>query len=146
VSDEAVRDDEDVEPGLTTGLDFEVTADDTARALLSGDLEVLATPRLVAWLEAATCAAVREALDPGQTTVGTKVGVEHRAASPIGATVRTTATLTMVEGRMLTFAVTALDADSGQVLGDGTIVRAIVDRERFLGSLGARTDRGPGDS
>jgi len=124
-----------METGLAASLDFGVSADDTARALLSGDLDVLGTPRLVAWLEAATCAAVSAALEPGQATVGTRVDVAHRAASPVGAAVRVTATLTAVEGRMLTFAVTALDAVSGQSLADGTIVRAVVDRERFLARL-----------
>jgi len=134
-----------MEPGPSASLDFDVTADDTATALLSGDLEVLATPRLVAWLEAATCAAAADLLGPGETTVGTRVDVEHGAASPVGARVRATATLASVEGRTLTFAVEALDADSGRALARGTIVRALVDRERFLGRLGARTDRDASD-
>lgn len=127
----------DVREGLTADIEFVVTAEDTARSLRSGDLEVLATPRLVAWLEAATCAAVRDEFDAGQTTVGTRVVVEHRAASPVGSSVRVSATLVRVEGRMLTFEAVATDRTTGAALGEGTITRAIVDVERFL----ARLDR-----
>jgi predicted thioesterase len=121
-----------VRQGLSAGIEFEVTAGDTAQALLSGALEVLGTPRLVAWLEAATCAAVRDALDAGQTTVGTRVAVDHLAPSPVGAAVRVTATLVGVDGRMLTFDVAAVDIATGDRIARGTISRAVVDVERFL--------------
>ncbi|MEO6471098.1 MAG: thioesterase, partial [Aeromicrobium sp.] len=68
-----------------------VTSDDTAVALGSGDLPVLATPRLLAWLEEATCAALD--LNAGQTSVGTRVDIEHLAASLVGAVVTATATV-----------------------------------------------------
>ncbi|GAB7005046.1 hypothetical protein JCM18899A_25190 [Nocardioides sp. AN3] len=123
---------------VTAVLEFVVTDADTASALLSGDLQVLATPRLIAWLEAATCEAARPTLEQGQTTVGTRVVVEHRAPSPIGASVRVGAALTAVEGRLLTFDVEATDASSGQVLADGVITRAVVDAGRFLERLGRK--------
>ncbi|MDH2415454.1 hotdog domain-containing protein [Nocardioides sp. CER19] len=116
----------------TARLEFEVTGDDTARALMSGDLEVLATPRLVAWLEAATCAAVRDRLPEGETTVGTSVEIDHVTASPVGAWVVATADLTGATGGTLLFEVEAVDRASGEVLGRGSITRAVVDRERFL--------------
>jgi predicted thioesterase len=118
--------------GLTAAIEFAVTAKDTAEVLLSGDLPVLGTPRLVAWLEAATCAAVRDTLPEGQTTVGTRIAVEHRAASPVGARITAQATVTHVDGRLLKFEVVATDADNGVVLGHGEITRVVVDRERFL--------------
>jgi predicted thioesterase len=122
----------------TARLEFEVTAADTAVALLSGDLEVLATPRLVAWLEAATCEAVREQLGAGQTTVGTSVEFDHLAPSPVGAWVVADAELAGSTERTLLFNVEATDRASGHVLGGGVITRAIVDRERFLAGLAGR--------
>ena len=122
----------------SASIEFQVTIDDTARALLSGDLDVLATPRLVAWLEAATCAATHDALAPGQTTVGTGIVVDHVAASPIGAWVVVSAVLTRSEGRRLAFDVRARDRDSGDVLGGGVITRAVVDREGFMARLDSR--------
>lgn len=121
-----------MDTGLTASLELPVTGQDTAEALGSGDLPVLGTPRLLAWLEAATCAAISESLPPGRTSVGTRVAVEHLSASPIGAVVTTQATLTRVEGRTLTFEVVAADSESGRVLGRGEIIRAVVERERFL--------------
>src|SRR5689334_23513920 len=116
-------------------LEFEVTAADTAVALRSGDLEVLATPRLVAWLEAATCEAVRGRLADGRTTVGTSVEFDHLAPSAVGARVVATAVLAGSTERTLLFNVEAQDHASGRLLGGGVITRAIVDRERFLARL-----------
>lgn len=111
-----------------------MTGADTARALLSGDLDVLATPRLVAWLEAATCAAVADAIAAGRTTVGTHVDVEHLAPSAVGSTVFATATVTVVDGRTLSFEVSATD-EAGRLLCRGTLTRAVVDRARFAAAV-----------
>lgn len=121
--------------GLTGSMEFEVTDEDTAVFLMSGDLAVLATPRLVAWLEAATCAAIAADLDPGQTSVGTRVTIDHRAASAIGDSVLATATLADVDSQVLTFDVVATDHVTGTVLGKGAITRVVVDRERFMSRL-----------
>jgi predicted thioesterase len=126
-----------MQKGLTATIEFAVTEKDTAEALLSGDLAVLGTPRLLAWLEAASCAAVRDSLPWGQTSVGTRVTLEHRAASPVGAHVTAQATVTHVDGRLLKFEVVATDAHSGVVLGHGEITRVVVDRERFLARVTA---------
>lgn len=122
----------------SAGLTFLVTDADTATALGSGDVPVLATPRLIAWLEAASCAALRERLEAGRTSVGTQIAVEHRAATPVGATVRVTARLDVVRERTVSFALEARDAASGELLADGTHTRVLVDRERFLGRVAAR--------
>jgi len=106
-----------------------VTGDDTARALGSGDLDVLGTPRVLAWCEAATCAALE--LAAGQTSVGTRVDLEHLAASPVGTEVTVTATVIHTDGRLVRFQVAALDA-AGTLLATGEIRRVIVDRERFM--------------
>ncbi len=106
--------------------------DDTAAALGSGDLPVLSTPRVLAWLEAATCAALD--LEEHRTSVGTRVEVEHVAASPVGATVTATADLVHEDGRLLRFRVAAHDG-RGTLVAHGEVRRVVVDRERFLSRL-----------
>jgi fluoroacetyl-CoA thioesterase len=123
-------------PGANATSTFTVADADTARALGSGDLPVLATPRLLAWAEAATCAAVADALEPGATTVGTRVRLEHTAASAVGATVRVTASLGYVDGRLLRFEVVAVSGPEERVVGHGEVTRVVVDADRFLDRLG----------
>ena len=114
-------------------LPFDVTEADLATALGSGDVPVLATPRLLAWLEAATCAAASVAglVGAGRTTVGTRVAVEHLLASGVGTRVEARADLTGADGRLLQFAVTATDGE-GRLLATGQVTRVVVDRDRFL--------------
>lgn len=122
-------------------IELQVTEADTASALMSGDLPVLGTPRLIAWMEAATCQAVRPRLQSGQSTVGTRVAVEHRAPSVIGASVLVTARLTAAEDRTLTFDVEATDVGTGDRLADGMITRVVIDERRFLARLGSDASR-----
>jgi predicted thioesterase len=122
--------------GAMATIEFRVTEADTAIALMSGDLPVLATPRLLAWMEAATCEAARPRLQTGQSTVGTRVAIEHRAPSAIGASVIVAARLTRIEERTLTFDVEATDAATGRMLADGAITRVVVDGQRFMRRLG----------
>ncbi|QIK67134.1 thioesterase [Nocardioides sp. HDW12B] len=117
-------------------LTFTVTTDDTARAVGSGSLEVLGTPVLLAWAEATTCAAADPLLEDGQTTVGTRVSLEHRAASSVGDRVRVLARQVHRDGRLLRYEVTAVADDTGSVLGHGEVTRVVVDTERFLARLG----------
>ncbi len=105
----------------------------TALALGSGDMEVFATPAMVALMENAAMNAVAAHLEAGQTTVGSQITTTHIKPSALGATITATATLTAVEGRKLTFAVEAHDGET--LIGSGTHVRYIVDRERFLAKL-----------
>ena len=110
----------------------EVTDADTAAALGSGDVPVLGTPRLIAWMEAATVRAAGSFLNPGQTTVGTSIRVDHRRATAVGGSVEITATPSPgAAGRLLTFEVEGVDG-SGQVVAAGQIDRVIVDRDRFV--------------
>lgn len=115
-------------------LRFTVTADDTAAAVGSGSLPVLGTPRLLAWCEAATCAAIDPTLPPGSTSVGTRVELEHLAASGVGQEVEVTASASYVDGRLHRFTVAARNV-GGKVVGTGEITRVVVDAERFLGRL-----------
>lgn len=116
-------------------LVFEVTAADTAAALGSGSLPVLATPRLLAWCEAATCAALEDDLGEGETSVGTRVELEHTRATPVGRRVEVTATTVHRDGRLHRFGVLAREADTQKVVGSGEVTRVVVDAERFLGRL-----------
>lgn len=117
-------------PGLVGRVTTAVSADDTAAALGSGDVPVLATPRLVALAEAASVAAVHGTLDPGQTTVGTKVTLNHDAASAVGAELTVSAELVEVDDRRLLFYVAAYEGDD--IVASGRVERVIVDRDRFL--------------
>ena len=122
---------------LETGIIFTssivVSKQDCAVALGSGDLEVFATPAMVALMENAAMNAVAPVLPQGSTTVGAEINTTHIKPSVIGARVQATATLVAVDGRKLTFAVEA--ADEVGVIGEGTHVRYIVDRERFMAKL-----------
>ena len=112
---------------------FVVTPADTAAALGSGDVPVLATPRVIAWLEAATVNACTDIPD-GATTVGTRVDIEHLQATPLGAAVTTQAQLVHRDDRLLRFEVTAFhDIGDGPVMvAHGHVTRVVVDRERFI--------------
>ncbi len=118
----------------TASLTFTVADEDTAASLGSGDLPVLGTPRLLAWAEAATCAAVADELTGEQTSVGTRVSLEHLAASGVGEKVTVTATVTHRDGRLLRFEVVAVDSRE-QVVGHGEVARVVVDRTRFMARL-----------
>ncbi|MDX6359405.1 MAG: fluoroacetyl-CoA thioesterase [Nocardioidaceae bacterium] len=118
-----------------TTLTFTVTDADTALVLGSGSLPVLGTPRLLAWCEAATCAAIEDDLAEGETSVGTRVEIEHTRASPVGARIEVSATPVFSDGRLRRFSVSAREAGGGPVLGTGQVTRVVVDAERFLGRL-----------
>lgn len=124
-----------LEVGLQAALVHVVTDDDTALAVGSGDLRVLATPRLLALCEAACVAALVQAdLDPASTTVGTRADVEHLLASPVGETVSAAARLDHLDGRLLRFEVVVTD-DADRLVARAVLTRVLVDRERFLDRL-----------
>lgn len=120
--------------GLTHTSTLEVTDEKTAVSLGSGDLPVLATPAMLALMENAAMLAVAGELPQGSTTVGGHISSSHLMPTPKGATVTATATLTQADGRKLTFRVEAHDQD-GNLLGEGTHLRFVVDRERFMSRL-----------
>jgi fluoroacetyl-CoA thioesterase len=120
-------------------LSFTVTDEDTALAVGSGSLPVLGTPRLLAWCEAATCAAIEAELPEGSTSVGTRVSLEHLAASPVGQQVEVAASTAYDDGRLHRFTVSARHvggSGDGKIIGSGEVTRVVVDAERFLGRLG----------
>ena len=93
-------------PGRRASVDLHVTADDTAVALGSGDVDVLGTPRVLAIAEQASLQALGDCLGPDLTSVGSWVEIEHKAPSRVGDDVRADAVLLGVHGRRLEFSVT----------------------------------------
>ena len=122
---------------MEVGLKYEstvvVSPSNTAATLGSGDMDVFATPAMVALMENAAMLAVTAHLPEGSATVGTQMNTSHIKASPLGATITASAELTEVEGRKLTFAVKAWDEKG--TIGEGVHTRFVVDRERFLSKL-----------
>lgn len=110
-----------------------MTEDKTAAVIGSGDMPVLATPAMMALMENAAMMAVAPALDEGMTTVGGHIESSHLRPSKVGAEVSATATLTKVDGKKLYFDVKATMGDT--VIGEGTHLRFIVEREKFLSRL-----------
>jgi len=123
-----------VQPPAQGLVQYRVTDEDTACSLGSGDLDVLGTPRLLAWCEQATVVALAGRLDAASSTVGTRVELAHLRASAVGTEVTVRADLVHVDGRLLRFDVVAEDVD-GAVLGHGQVTRVVVDRARFLARL-----------
>lgn len=119
-----------VRTGLSAIVDLTVTDADTALAMRSGEVPVLATPRILALVEEATMRALDGHLGPGSSTVGMRVQLEHISPTPIGGTVRAEANLERVEGRKLSFRVSARD-ERGLVAA-GKVTRVVVDVERFM--------------
>ena len=119
--------------GLTHTSRLVVTETVTAAQMGSGDMEVLATPAMLALMENAAMLAVAPHLPEGATTVGGHIASSHVKPTALGGEVTATATLTKVEGRKLHFTVTAHEGDV--LLGEGTHLRFIVDRERFMSKL-----------
>ncbi len=117
-------------PGCSAAIEMTVSSADTAIALRSGDVPVLATPAIVRIAEEASVAAIADRLAPGTTTVGHRVQLDHLAPTPVGATVRAEALLEAIEGRRLTFRISV--SDSNGLVAAGRITRVVVERERFL--------------
>lgn len=116
--------------GANAFLELEITDADTAVAHRSGDVAVVATPRVLALCEEACCLAVHPSLDASTTTVGMRAQLDHVAPVRVGSTIRAEVTLDKIEGRRLSFTVSVSDA-SGLVAA-GRMTRVVVDRDEFL--------------
>jgi fluoroacetyl-CoA thioesterase len=117
-------------PGLHGSAKLVVADADTARALKSGDVDVLGTPRLIALVEEASIAAVVDLLPAGHTTVGMRVQIDHLAPTNVGSSVAAESTLERVEGRRLTFTVSV--SDHCGLVAAGKVTRVVVETEHFL--------------
>ena len=128
------------EPTDSASVTVRVTEADTARALGSGDVDVLGTPRALALAEAATLRAAAASLAPGQTTVGTRVELDHLSQVVLSFGIPfALIPLVYRSGRRLTFDVRL--TQGGREVAAGRVVRAIVDRDRFTAQA-STDDRG----
>lgn len=116
--------------GLCAQAELEVTEDDTALAVGSGDVPVLATPRLVALCEQAACEALRPQLAPGQTSVGFRVEITHLVPVLVGSRVVAAAAFERVDGKRIVFSVTVTDKCG--LVAAGKVVRVLVDTDAFM--------------
>ena len=123
-----------IEIGLKHTSILTVTENVTAMVIGSGDMPVLATPMMMALMENAAMLAVKDKLPEGQTTVGGHIESSHLKPSKIGDVVRAEAEVTKVDGRKIEFRVSAYCDKT--LLGEGTHLRFVVDRERFMSRLG----------
>lgn len=124
--------------GMAGAVSHVVTPDDTARALRSGDVDVLGTPRVVAWLEEATMVAVAPGVRESDVCVGTRVHLDHVQPAAVGHRVEATATVTAIDGRIITLEVDLTrHADDGDILlAHGEITRVVLSRQGFVERLG----------
>ena len=119
-----------LETGMRGDAKLVVTEADTARALGSGIVDVLGSPRLVALCEEACCTAITNAPEDGSTSVGMRVQFDHLQPTPIGAEVVAEAVLEKIDGRRLKFTVSA--SDPGGLVAAGKITRVVVGIDRFM--------------
>ena len=123
-----------IEIGLKHTSELRVADDVTAITVGSGDMPVLATPMMMALMENAAMLAVADELPEGYTTVGGHIESSHLKPSKIGDKVSATAEVTKVDGKKIEFKISAYSGDV--LLGEGTHLRFIVDREKFMSRLG----------
>ena len=122
-----------IETGLKYTSELTVTDDVTAVKMGSGDMPVLATPAMMALMENAAMKAVAKELTEGCTTVGGHIESSHLRPTKVGDKVTATAEVTKVDGKKISFKVAAYCGDT--LLGEGTHLRFIVDKERFMSQL-----------
>ena len=119
-----------IEIGMKGMTDNLVEREDTAAEVGSGSLLVYATPCMAALMEAAACEAIASGLDETETTVGIELNLKHTSATPVGLEVRAEAEVTAVEGKIISFVITAYD-ETGKI-GEASHKRALVNSQRFL--------------
>ena len=124
---------DELKVGEKNSVTMTVTENDTALAMKSGSLKVLATPRLVGLVEEAASTLAENFLPEDYTSVGTSLNVNHVAPTPIGSTVRADVELIKIDGRKITFKVCA--NDGAKEIFNGFHERFIVNREKFLSKI-----------
>lgn len=119
-----------MEIGTVHELNVTVDENMTAASMKSGNLQVLATPYMIALMEQASAELCQKFLPDGISSVGTMVNIQHLAATSLGAPVRAVATLTDFDGRKASFEVTAYD--NAGIIGKGTHERFTIKIDSFL--------------
>jgi len=126
--------------GIQVGLaaTATVTVDDhlLATAMGSGSVAVLATPAMVALMEAAAVSALEPVMSAGQSSVGIALDIRHLAATPPGRQVRARAEVIEVQGKKVTFQVQAWD--ESELIGEGMHTRYVIDVARFMQRANAK--------
>ena len=118
-----------LQKGMTGTRETVVTKELTAKSMGSGELDVYATPAMIALMEETAYKSVSEKLKEGFGTVGTLMHVEHISDSPVGMKITCKSELLSVEGRKLVFSVEAFDKKG--LIGKGTHERFIIENDRF---------------
>ena len=119
-----------LEPGIKNTIELTVTRDKCAGALGSGDLDVFATPAMIALMEETAWKSLVPYLEPGESTVGTALEVRHLSATPVGLKVRCETELTEVDRRRLVFRVRVYDPFG--LVGEGRHERFVIQYEKFM--------------
>jgi len=119
-----------LEPGIIKEERFTIKEEHSAKSVGSGEVKVLSTPSMIAFMEATSRDLIQPHLQAGYTTVGTRVDVRHLSPAPVGQEIIVRSELVAVDGRKLVFKVEALW--KGAKIGEGTHERYIVNLERFL--------------
>ncbi|MCR5353615.1 MAG: thioesterase family protein [Clostridiales bacterium] len=128
-----------IKTGLVGKEEAIVSLSKCAREMSSGDLDIFATPSLVALMEASAINCVKNKLGIGETTVGISVNVKHTSPTPTGMTVWAESELTEIDGRRLTFKITAYDKSG--VIGTATHERMIVEKEKMLEKANSKMNK-----
>lgn len=125
-----------MDTGIKGYKEITVTKELTAISLGSGDLEVYATPAMIALMEETASESVKPGLEVGQGSVGTYIAIKHLAATPIGMRVRCESELVEVDGRRLVFNITAYDEKDK--IGEGTHERFIISNDKFQSKVNSK--------
>lgn len=119
-----------LQTGIKGRIELTVTKEKCAGALGSGELDVFATPAMIALIEETAWKSVAPYLQPGEGTVGTALDVRHLAATPVGLRVACETELTLVDRRRLVFSARVYDAFG--LVGEGTHERFVIVHEKFM--------------
>jgi predicted thioesterase len=124
-----------IKPGEIFTQYFTVTQEQTAKKLGSGNLEVFATPTMIACMENTAMKMIMEALPNGMDSVGTEINVKHMKASAVGETIKFEARITAFEDKKIQFEISAINQNE-MLIGTASHTRYIIDVEKFMGKLG----------
>ena len=116
--------------GTKNSVEINVTENDTAKAFGSGELDVLATPRMISLMEQASAECIAKELSCELSSVGTHIDVKHLSATPVGMKVIATAEVVACEDRKIVFKVSAYDQCG--LIGEGDHERFIINKEKFI--------------
>lgn len=127
-----------MDTGIKGFKEITVTKELTAISMGSGDLEVYATPAMIALMEGTASESVKPEFEEGQGSVGTSIDTKHLAATPVGMYVRCESELVEVDGRRLVFNITAYDEKDK--IGEGTHERFIISNDKFQSKVNSKLD------